>query len=127
MALVLGVVALVEAVAPVPRERRARDEPAAPPAPRVTAPPRTLSLRYPAARRMPRLRVATGAQVVVEVATSAPGEATLIGLGLVQNAEPATPARFDVLADRPGSYRVAFDPAAGRPATVGRLVVAGPG
>ena len=127
MALVLGVVALVEALVPVPRERRATGErPAAPP-PRTGPPPKTLEVRYPSPRTIPRLRVATGAHVVVEVTTSAAGEASVAGLGLVQTAEPATPARFDVLANRPGTYGVAFDPAAGGSATVGRLVVAAPG
>jgi hypothetical protein len=130
MALVLGVVALVEAVAPVPRERRATGEPtapAAPPSPRAGARVKTLELRYPAPKTAPRLRVAAGAHVVVEVRTSTAGEASIAGLGIVQPAEPATPARFDVLAERAGTFPVAFQPAAGRPATVGRLVVAGRG
>jgi hypothetical protein len=127
MALVLGVVALVEALVPVPRERRATGEPATPRAPRPSAPLRTLAVRYPAPKRVPRLRAAPGAHVVVEVSTSVAGEASIGGLGLVQPAEPATPARFDVLVGRPGTYAVAFEPAAGRPATVARLVVAGRG
>jgi hypothetical protein len=128
MALVLGVVALVEALAPVPRERAATTEPRAPAAPPPTsAPVRTLTLRYPPPKRVPRLRAATGAHVVLQVATSAAGQATVGGLGLVQAAEPATPASFDLLVARPGTYPVAFDPAAGRRATVGRLVVGGRG
>ena len=124
MALVLAVVALVEALAPVPRERRA--EPQAPPVPppRAGATTRTIELRYPLRAALPRTRVTAGAHVVIEVATAAAGEASVGGLGLVQAAEPNSPARFDVLADRPGSYRVDFAPAAGRAAAVGRLVVA---
>jgi hypothetical protein len=126
MALVLGVVALVEALVPVPRERAVSRAPRAPAAPRTAQPARTLTLRYPAPKRPPRLRATAGAHVVLEVATSAAGEARIGALGLVEPAEPATPARFDLLA-RAGNYRVAFEPAAGRPATVGRLVVASPG
>jgi hypothetical protein len=127
MALVLGVVAIVEAIVPVPRERGTTGEPRPPAGPRTTAPVKTLTVRYPSPRRIPRLKVATGAHVVLEVATSAAGQATVSGLDLVQPAEPATPARFDVLAARPGTYGIAFDTAAGRSARVGRLVVAGPG
>jgi hypothetical protein len=127
MALVLGVVALVEALVPVPRERRATGEARPPAPPRTAAPVRTLTLRYPSPRRVPRLRVATGAHVVLEVATSVAGQASVDGLGLVQPAEPATPARFDVLAARPGNFGITFDTAAGRSARVGRLVVADPG
>ena len=67
--------------------------------------------------------MSTGAHVLIEVAASAPGEAAVPALGLVQPAEPDTPARFDLLAGRPGSYDVTFDPAAGAPARVGRLEV----
>jgi hypothetical protein len=127
MALILGAVAVVEAVAPVPRQRTPTERPpvAAPPA--GVAPVRTLELRYPSAKRVPRIRVAKGAHVVLEVASSQPGEASVAKLGLVQPAEPATPARFDLLAVSPGTYQVAFAPSAGGSARVGSLVVAGPG
>ena len=46
-------------------------------------------------------------------------------LVLVQPAEPATPARFDLLAAREGVYTVTFEPAAAGAATLGRLVVGG--
>jgi hypothetical protein len=63
--------------------------------------------------------------VVLQVAASEPGQATVQGLDLVGAAEPATPARFDLLASRPGRYVVAFQRAAGGTArTVGTLTVA---
>jgi hypothetical protein len=130
MALVLGVVALVEALVPVPRERRG-GEPAvrpqlAEPSPRAGAALRTIRLRYPSPRRVPRLRVAAGAHLVLEVATSTAGLASVARLDLVQAAEPGTPASFDVLIAQPGTYAVAFDPAVGGSAVVGRLAVAAP-
>ena len=129
MALVLGVVALVEALVPVPRERRAAEPgiraPLPAPAPRGGA-LRTLRLRYPSPRRVPRLRVAAGAHLVLEVATSTAGLASVARLDLVQAAEPGTPASFDVLIAQPGTYAVAFDPAVGGSAVVGRLAVAAP-
>jgi hypothetical protein len=127
MALVLGVVALVEALVPVPRDRGRGGQPLAAPAPRAGAPAKTLVVRYPPPKKVPRLRVATGAHVVLEVDSSTAGEASVAGLGLVQTAEPNTPARFDVLATQPGTYSVSFGPATGGSATVGRLVVAGSG
>ena len=127
MALVLGVAALVEALAPVPRNRGRTGGPPTAAQPRVGAPPRTLEVRYPAPRRIPRFQVAAGAHVVLQVDTSVAGEASVPALGLVQTAEPDTPARFDVLVSQVGAFGVLFDPAAGGSATVGRLVVAGRG
>jgi hypothetical protein len=127
MALVLSVVAIVGALAPVPRERAASDRPIAPPAPRSAAPVRMLELRYPRGAKAKPVRLTTGTHVVIEVATSTPGQAVLSGLGLVQPADPDTPAHFDILATSPGSYDIGFDPAAGGAARVGRLVVTAPG
>ena len=126
MAVVLLIVAAVEALVPVPRE--SDSGPAGALAEPVAAPPvRTLELRYPAVRGPRRVRVATGSHVVVEVAATRPGQAGIPGLGLVADADPATPARFDVLAARPGTYGVSFQPASGGSALVGRLVVASRG
>jgi hypothetical protein len=125
MAVVLFAVAIVQALAPAPRERSVSGGPAAVPGPVVAEPVRTLKLRYPAPRTPPRLRVTSGAHVVLQVSTSAPGQVSVPVLGLVQAAEPATPARFDVLAAREGTYTVTFEPSAGGTATLGRLVVGG--
>jgi hypothetical protein len=126
MALILLVVAIVSALVPVPRERTAGDAPRATPGTAATAPVKTLSLRYPPAEEAPRLRVDAGAHVVLQVATSAPGQATVPLLDLVSAAEPDTPARFDLLATEPGRYPVAFQPAAGGPPRpVGTLTVTG--
>lgn len=127
MALVLGVVALVEAVVPVPRQRGRGALPLRLATGRPGPPPRTVTFRYPAPRRLPRVRVAGGAHVVVQVVTATAGQASVGGLGLDQPAEPDTPARFDVLATQPGTYGVAFDPASGGGTTLGRIVVAAPG
>jgi hypothetical protein len=126
MGMVLLVVAIVGALVPVPRERNAGEPPRTTPRGAAAGPVKTLSLRYPPAEDAPRLRVEADAHVVVQVATSAPGQATVGALDLVAPAEPDTPARFDLLATRPGSYAVAFQPAAGGAArTVGTLTVAG--
>jgi hypothetical protein len=128
MALVLGVVALVEALVPLPRDRGRPAQPRAAPAPVAAPPVRTIRLRYPPTGRLASVRVATGAHVVIEVDTSTAGQASLAGLGLVQEADSATPGRFDLLATRPGAYDVTFEPAArGGAARLGRLVVGRPG
>jgi hypothetical protein len=127
MALVVFLVSVVAALAPQSRDRGTGAGGDLPPAPVASPPVRTIELRFPARGEARRVRVATGAHVVLEVATTQSGEASVPALGLVQPAETTTPAQFDVLAERPGSYDVSFDPAAGEPAVVGRLVVARPG
>ena len=47
------------------------------------------------------------------VKVTAPGQVELEGLGLSAAAEPLTPARFEVLADRPGRHPVRFAPTQG--------------
>ena len=127
MGVILVTVAIVGALVPVPRERTAREAPpAAPPVAAERGSVRTLSLRYPPAERPPRLRVDAGPHLVLQVAASEPGEATVRALDLVGAADPDTPARFDLLASRPGRFTVAFEPAAGGTArTVGTLRVTG--
>jgi hypothetical protein len=126
MALILVVVAVVGVLVPVPRERSGPEPPRPAPADAASAAVRTLSLRYPPAGNAPRLHVTAGTHVVLQVATSQPGQATVEVLGLIAPAEPDTPARFDLLATRPGSYAVAFQPAAGGATrTLGTLTVAG--
>jgi hypothetical protein len=126
MGVILMVVAIVGALVPVPSQRGGR-EPAAPPAGSSAARPvRTIALRYPPAAAAPRPRVAAGAHIVLQVGTSEAGQATVAALSLVAPAEPSTPARFDLLASRPGTYPVAFQPARGGAArTVGTLTVRG--
>src|SRR2546421_5224755 len=125
MALVLGVVALVEALAPVPRERSATEAPRAVPPPPIANPARDIRFAYPSGKRLETARVPTGAHLLIQVRASAPGQATLPAFGLVQSAEPATPASFDVLATKPGTYQVRFDPVTGLAGLVGRIQVGG--
>ena len=111
-AIVLGLAALVAAVSrPVegPRSReRSRDLPAAEPR---RAPARVTHIEFAAGKRRPRRRLAAGEHAIVTVEVERPGQVEIAGLGLSSAAEPRTPARFDVLADRPGSHDVVFTPA----------------
>jgi hypothetical protein len=61
--------------------------------------------------------------VVFRVAVPAPGEVDLDKLGLVDSATPRTPATFDLLLERPGSYEATFRPVGGRSQPAGTLVV----
>jgi hypothetical protein len=74
-----------------------------------------------------RERVEAGRPATVRVAVSDPGQVEIPSLGLTSAAEPLTPARFDVLADSPGSHRIRFTPAAGDESrAAGTLVVTEP-
>jgi hypothetical protein len=74
------------------------------------------------------MRVPAGDATTVEVAVTEPGSVEIPGLGLSAPADPLTPARFDVLASRPGRYELLFTPAGGNPSEpAGKLVVTSAG
>ena len=126
MAAVLIAVAAVQALIPVPRgpdRLGSPAAPAAPPPPPKPAPKRALVLRYPAPKALPVRMLRPGTHFTLRVASAASGEVTLHGLGLIQPVEPRTPALFDALASRHGSYDVDFAPVVGRPVRLGRVVV----
>ena len=126
-ALVLGLVAVVTSVAPPPADRD-EDEPARPvQAPSAGAPSpvaeRTIRLR--ALRRGARAqarRVATGTRLTLIAPVNEPSDVEIEGMGLVQSAEPLTPARFDLLAAPAGRHDVIVRPVDGNPRRVARLV-----
>jgi hypothetical protein len=116
-AIVLGLAALAASLSR-PREERDREQPVV--GGTATAP----TLEPGAAGSAPetlvfdaqedeirRLEENAAATVLVEV--DEPGEVSIPGLGLTAAAEPLTPARFDVLAAKPGEYELTFTPAAG--------------
>ena len=85
--------------------------------------PRVVSF---SATGIPRtMRITAGMPAAVSVEVARPGRVDLVGLGLTAPAEPLTPARFDVLEKRPGSYEVRFSGAgdAGEGRSVGVLEV----
>jgi len=95
--------------------------------PRRTAlQPALISFATTATPRERRLAVNRPATVTVEVARA--GQVELAGLGLTAEAQPLTPARFDVLERRPGRYKVRFTPAAASSEThtVGTVEVEAP-
>ena len=64
----------------------------------------TLRLRAGAEPRT--LALAQGLPATLLVSVPAPGDVEIPGLGLLEPAEPLTPARFDILAERPESHRI---------------------
>jgi hypothetical protein len=131
-AIVLGMAALVASLSR-PIDHRRRDAP--PPRPgtgvETVAPraaprsagelPRTVSFEA-SADQSRRLRA--GQAATVEVAVSEAGSVDIPDMGLTAAADPVTPAQFDVLATRPGRYRLLFTPAGRASAEpAGKLVV----
>jgi hypothetical protein len=122
-AIVLGLAAVAASVSRTDRTRPAPSPPsadttaqAAGPGTDTTAPdPGSTVLRFDQAgrREVRKLTVGQAATVVVKVAQA--GQIELQTLGGIRPAEPATPASFDVFADRPGAFPVIFHPGAGGP------------
>ena len=132
-AIVLGMAALVASLSrPIeerrdqttPREPRESGPPEAAPVPAPELPP---TVRFDAAKDESR-RVPAGSAATVEVSVDEPGDVAIPDMGLIEPAEPLTPARFDILANSPGRYEVTFMPADGDPTEpAGRLVVTSAG
>jgi hypothetical protein len=131
-ALVLGLSALVASIAPPPETRDEpseeappADEPVSPPGPVTRAAP--VSFEAGRADRPPRTTaVRVGSSFSLEVSVPGPGDVVIDGLGLRQPADALSPARFELLAQPPGRYDVAFLPVSGGRRTVGRLHFAEP-
>ena len=71
-------------------------------------------------------RIEVGRSASIEVAVVDPGQVTIPGLGLTAAADPLTPARFDVLVNSEGRYRIEFTPAGSDKARrAGTIVVTG--
>jgi hypothetical protein len=87
---------------------------------------RPLTVRFQAGRRPERRAIEAGVPASIVVEVPKPGQVVIEGLGLTATAEPLTPARFDVLADRRGERDVQFQPAGSRePRRIGVLDVRG--
>jgi hypothetical protein len=132
-AIVLGMAALVASLSRPIEQRGADTTPTTPrePGP-ATATPRPGSgpapelptaVSFQAADNQSR-KLLAGDAATVEVAVNEAGTVEIPDMGLSSPADPLTPAHFEVLASRPGRYRLIFIPARGeRPRPAGRLVV----
>ena len=70
--------------------------------------------------------VEQGAHVIVTVSARAPGQIELEALGRTAPVDPGTPAVFDLLLDRPGTYPVTYAPVGDEARPVAELVVRPP-
>jgi hypothetical protein len=125
-ALMLFAVVLAAAAVVILLTPRRHESTVQSPVPALGAPaagPATSTIRVAyLLRAAPRtFRLTSGEHLVLEVDTSAPGEAT--ALGSTQSAEPLTPARFDFLAPGPGRYAVTFQPTTGAAQRLATLAV----
>ena len=127
-ALVLGLSALVASIAPAPED--GDEEPpatVAPPppaaAPEPIAPPLKVSVKDVDAP-VPTRRVRVGSGFTLQVSVPEPGDVILEGLR--QSADSLTPARFDLVAQRPGRHPVVFQPIQGDRRVVAHLAFEDP-
>ena len=113
-AIVLALAALATAVSG-PQSRDGRRQAVVPPRSQPTARPRPsaqpLRLRITQSGGPARHRIPAGRRAELSVEVEQPGLVELAGLGLSADAEPLTPARFELLVNRPGSYPVEVTPA----------------
>ncbi|MEO8091939.1 MAG: hypothetical protein ABI726_04430 [bacterium] len=58
------------------------------------------------AKRPPRIRIGLGDQLSLEVRSTRVVQVEIARLGLTDSAAPLSPARFDLLAERQGSFEV---------------------
>ena len=128
-ALVLGLSALVAALAPPPEEDEEPSERGS-----TVAAPRlqtdlSAPIRLPARAGSTRLRVRrveAGSSFSLEVPVPEAGDVVIDDLGLRQTADPLSPARFDLLAAPLGRHAVGFVPVRGRRRLSGRLAFVAP-
>jgi hypothetical protein len=125
-ALVLAVSAVVASLSAPQRDDSSEDstrETAPGSIAEPTGPTRELTLD---AGRPRTVTVVPGTHVLLRVEVPEAGEVTIPGLGLDRAAEPGTPAAFDILAEKPGRFDVAFRSIGGdRPRRAATLVVEG--
>ncbi|MEX2196446.1 MAG: hypothetical protein WD844_14270 [Thermoleophilaceae bacterium] len=130
-AIVLGFSAVAASLAPPSDddsgETTTAEEAPAPAPPAGDPPPAAGTpeeLRFVTGSEEPeRHTIEAGERAVVTVAVEDAGQVAIQGLGLIQAAEPGTPARFDVLPSRPGRYEVTFRPVEGEPERIGIIEV----
>jgi hypothetical protein len=123
MLVLLFVSTLAAALVPAPPE----DE-------EETSPPVTTPTEEPTARTIVRtldaddrraepIRLARGDRLVLAVRSPRPAQVAIGGLGQLEDVDPDSPARFDLLLDEPGLHPIRL---VGSQRTIGRIVVGKP-
>jgi hypothetical protein len=133
-AIVLGMAALVASLSRPIEDRRTESttptepepgpptaEPGSAPAEGTAGQPKTVTFE---ASEDQSKKLEAGQAATLEVEVSEPGSVEIPDMGLTAPADRFTPARFDVLATRPGRYPLLFTPAGEESAEpAGSLVV----
>lgn len=118
-AIVLGVAAVVASLS-TPGDRRETEQsaPTAPTTRPATSAGRPVKVVFDAAAAPAVRRVSAGRAATVVVRSTEPGTIDLEGLGLTAAVEPASPALFEVLANRPARHDVRLTAAGERDSRV---------
>ena len=110
MLVLLGISSLAAALAPVPRESGESTSSTTSTTERPGPGPtggklvrRTIDAQ---ARRPERIRVSVGDQLALTVRSKRVEQFEIPGLGLIEDAGPLSPARFNLLAEREGGFEV---------------------
>ncbi|MBA2504314.1 MAG: hypothetical protein H0V29_00050 [Thermoleophilaceae bacterium] len=118
---------MAAAVGTAPRDReesKSEQSETPPPPPRADGAGNAEPLTFDARSGKPVERtVKPGTHVIVTVPVEESGEIRIDSLGLVDSAEPRSPAVFDILTGERGRFPIAFDPPTGSNEPVGTLVV----
>jgi hypothetical protein len=115
-AIVLGAAAIASSIARSPeRDRAPASDTTSEGAPQATeavataaSPRATRAVTVRAGRRLRAVELSPGRPLTLIVAVKAPGQVEIPRLGLIEDAEPLTPARFDLLVSSPGRYLVSL-------------------
>jgi hypothetical protein len=127
-AVVLGLTALVAAIAPRGGDDNSSST-STPQPPSSTTPgsatagPTRVELRAKQKGSPETRRVKAGTHAIVRVQVDEPGQVSIPTLGLTDDAEPRTPATFDVFFTDPGRATVELQPAAGEQQRVGTIEI----
>jgi hypothetical protein len=123
MLVLLFVSTLAAALVPAPEgDEEETSTPIEPAAGRPSA--RTVVQTIDADARRPKpIRLSRGDRLVLTVRSPRPTQVEIGGLGQLEDADPESPARFDLLLDEPGEYGIRL---VRPPETIGRIVVEKP-
>jgi hypothetical protein len=127
-AVVLGLTALVAAIAPRGGDDNSSSTSTPQPPPTTTpesatAGPTRIALTAKRKGSPETKRVKAGTHAIVRVQVDQPGQVSIPALGLTDDAEPRTPAAFDVFFANPGRATVELLPAAGEQRRVGTIEI----
>jgi hypothetical protein len=127
-AVVLGLTALVAALAPRGGDDNSSSTSTPQPPPTkgsgsTAAGPTRIELTAKQKGSPETKHVKAGTHAIVRVRVGEPGQVSIPALGLTDDAEPRTPATFDVFFADPGRATVELQPAAGEQQRVGTIEI----